>query len=263
MFHYRLIQDNRARMFVAVCLAIAAHLGLLSFKFQLKPYSAPGIALPSSISVFLSKKHDIRSEPEKIDRQSLKQIDKQAELPIPREKVVKKVEQKKNILPEVILTEQKDQPVVSAVQKTEPGIEEIIPDRQYTEKEAEFPTSKAVGTKETELAAIEKTSKADSEENGVRLPGTLQMAYPHYRLNTPPTYPGLARKRGQTGTVLLQVLVNPEGRVDDLQVDISSGFSLLDRAAVNAVRKWTFEPGRRGEEKISMWVKVPVTFKLK
>jgi protein TonB len=82
-------------------------------------------------------------------------------------------------------------------------------------------------------------------------------------LNAPPTYPGLARKRGHEGTVILQVLVNKAGRVDDLKIEISSNFALLDRAALAAVRKWRFEPGRQGEERISMWVRVPVTFKLK
>jgi protein TonB len=89
------------------------------------------------------------------------------------------------------------------------------------------------------------------------------MAYPRYQLNTPPVYPGLARKRGQEGTVVLQVLVSRAGRVDDLKIDDSSNFTLLDRAAVSAVRKWKFEPGKQGKEKIPMWVRVPVTFKLK
>jgi protein TonB len=51
--------------------------------------------------------------------------------------------------------------------------------------------------------------------------------------------------------------------VEDLQIENSSGFGQLDRAALSAVRKWNFEPGRQGEERIAMWVRVPVTFKLK
>ena len=101
------------------------------------------------------------------------------------------------------------------------------------------------------------------KKNGVTLPGTLQLAYPRYQLNAPPSYPGLARKRGQEGTVTLQVLVNSEGSVDELKIEISSGFAILDRAALKAVRKWSFEPGRRGKKKEAMWVRVPVTFKLK
>jgi protein TonB len=53
------------------------------------------------------------------------------------------------------------------------------------------------------------------------------------------------------------------GRVHDLKIETSSGSRLLDRAAVIAVQKWIFEPGQQGEEKLDMWVKVPVTFQLK
>jgi periplasmic protein TonB len=42
----------------------------------------------------------------------------------------------------------------------------------------------------------------------------------------------------------------------------SSGHEALDRAALASVRKWVFEPARRGEQKITMWVKVPIRFKL-
>jgi len=106
-------------------------------------------------------------------------------------------------------------------------------------------------------------SQSVQVEEGSILPGTLQMAYPRYQLNTPPVYPGLARKRGQEGTVVLQVLVNREGSVDDLKIETSSGFRLLDRAALVSVKKWSFEPGRRGKERMPMWVRVPVVFKLK
>jgi len=43
----------------------------------------------------------------------------------------------------------------------------------------------------------------------------------------------------------------------------SSGHSVLDRAALSAVRKWLFEPGTEGGLKKKMWVKIPVRFDLK
>jgi protein TonB len=63
--------------------------------------------------------------------------------------------------------------------------------------------------------------------------------------------------------VLLEVLVNREGEVEDLRVLQSSGFQVLDRAAAAAVRKWGFEPGRKGDIAVDMWVKVPIRFRLK
>jgi protein TonB len=115
----------------------------------------------------------------------------------------------------------------------------------------------------TEEEAVATETQTGDAENLLPKSGALQKAYPRYRLNTPPTYPNLARKRGHQGTVVLQVFVNRQGRIDDIRLDESSGYSMLDRAAVNAVKKWIFEPGRRNNKTVSMWVRVPVTFRLK
>jgi protein TonB len=62
--------------------------------------------------------------------------------------------------------------------------------------------------------------------------------------------------------VTLEVLVNREGRVEDLRLSASSGYSVLDQAALTSVKTWLFDPGTRGGEKVDMWVKVPVRFQL-
>jgi protein TonB len=62
---------------------------------------------------------------------------------------------------------------------------------------------------------------------------------------------------------MLKVLIDENGRVDDLMVFKSSGHAVLDRAALSAVRKWLFEPGTEGGIKKKMWAKIPVRFDLK
>jgi protein TonB len=62
--------------------------------------------------------------------------------------------------------------------------------------------------------------------------------------------------------VILEVLDNPEGRVDDLKILTSSGYAVLDRSAVKSVRTWVFKPAKKGDEVVAMWVQVPVQFKL-
>ena len=91
----------------------------------------------------------------------------------------------------------------------------------------------------------------------------LREAKPMYRTNPSPHYPRIARKRGYEGTVVLEVLVDPDGRVKDLQVFKSGGYAILDKAAVASVKDWLFEPGMRGDEKLEMWVKIPIRFQLK
>lgn len=89
-----------------------------------------------------------------------------------------------------------------------------------------------------------------------------RQAVPLYLKNPPPEYPAAARRRGHEGTVTMEVLVDREGSVQDIHLSSSSGHDMLDRAAMQAVRRWIFEPATQGEEKVEMWVKVPLTFRL-
>jgi TonB family protein len=53
-----------------------------------------------------------------------------------------------------------------------------------------------------------------------------------------------------------------ESKVADLRLSASSGYSVLDQAALASVKTWLFDPGTRGGERVEMWVKVPVRFQL-
>jgi len=108
-------------------------------------------------------------------------------------------------------------------------------------------------------AAIQPAAQSDDSLSG----SVLKIARPLYRQNTAPSYPLKARRMGYEGIVMLKVLVDENGRVGDLAVYESSGHSVLDRAALSAVRKWLFEPGTEGGIKKKMWVKIPVRFDLK
>ena len=55
-----------------------------------------------------------------------------------------------------------------------------------------------------------------------------------------PVYPDLARKMNITGTVKVQVVVSPNGTVKDAKV--VGGHPVLASAALEAIRKWRFEP---------------------
>lgn len=109
---------------------------------------------------------------------------------------------------------------------------------------------------------LEDAEQAESlNEEAVLIVETEAM--PLYSMNPEPRYPKMAKKRGYEGTVLLSVHVNKEGKVDDLWLFESSGYKILDNAALKAVKDWTFEPGRRGDKPVEMWVEVPVKFELR
>jgi TonB family protein len=87
-------------------------------------------------------------------------------------------------------------------------------------------------------------------------------ALPVYRRNTPPQYPLIARRRGYQGRVLLEVLVRKNGRAGSIRLARSSGYEVLDRAAIKGVRNWLFHPAKRGDELVEMWVEIPIRFQL-
>ena len=94
-------------------------------------------------------------------------------------------------------------------------------------------------------------------------PPPVKKAYPVYNRNPPPKYPRTAKRRGYEGTVVLNVFVDNTGMVRDLNIAKSSGHKILDKTAMSSVKVWLFEPGKRGDERIEMWVKVPIKFELK
>jgi protein TonB len=95
------------------------------------------------------------------------------------------------------------------------------------------------------------------------LPPATVRARPRYRENPPPPYPGPARRRHLQGTVVLEVAVGPDGEVEQLLIQATSGHEILDRAALAAVKDWLFEPGQRGGHRVAMKVLVPVRFSLR
>jgi len=88
-------------------------------------------------------------------------------------------------------------------------------------------------------------------------------AYPLYRENMPPAYPEIARTRGYEGVVLVSAEILPTGRVEQAKIRKSSGYSILDQSALNAVKAWRFEPAKKSGRPFTMWVEVPIKFVLK
>ena len=88
-------------------------------------------------------------------------------------------------------------------------------------------------------------------------------AVPIYRKNPTPVYPTSARRRRNQGTVILAVLIDIEGKVSEIRIEKSSGYTALDRSAFRSVGSWDFVPGKKGDQPIDMWVHVPIRFSLK
>ena len=57
-----------------------------------------------------------------------------------------------------------------------------------------------------------------------------------------PAYPRASLRRGEEGTVRCRLHVGASGAVLRVELVGSSGFARLDRAALEALAEWTFEP---------------------
>ena len=79
---------------------------------------------------------------------------------------------------------------------------------------------------------------------------------------TPPVYPKIARQRGWQGTVVLKAVVEQNGICKQVVVEKSSGYSVLDEAALKAVKEWEFDPPQFGGEPYAVLARVPVQFVL-
>lgn len=123
-------------------------------------------------------------------------------------------------------------------------------------------------TSAKQASAVPKVSTANTVDASAPPPASpaqiaaipVTLAIPMYESNPPPNYPVLARKRGYEGTVMVNVEVDTTGRVKDLNLSASSGYKMLDTAALNTVKQWRFVPGKKGDAAVLMWVVVPVQF---
>jgi TonB family protein len=88
-------------------------------------------------------------------------------------------------------------------------------------------------------------------------------ARPRYKENPLPHYPEVARRKGYEGKTLLRVKVLENGKAGKIEVEESSGFNVLDAAALRSVRGWTFVPGTINGKRTEQWIRVPVRFVLK
>ena len=85
---------------------------------------------------------------------------------------------------------------------------------------------------------------------------------PDYLRNPKPDYPLSARRRHEEGIVQLRVHVTARGRPDRIELLQSSGFGVLDDAAITAVREWEFTPAQMGEAEVESEIDFPIQFKL-
>lgn len=74
-----------------------------------------------------------------------------------------------------------------------------------------------------------------------------------------PVYPAEMRGKKVEGQVTLIFVVDPAGKVDKPRIENSS-HKAFEGPALNAIKKWKFEPGIRGGERVSSKMRISIRF---
>ena len=76
-----------------------------------------------------------------------------------------------------------------------------------------------------------------------------------------PRYTELARRAGIQGVVILEAVIDKQGRVSNVRI-LKSLHSTLDAEAMAAVKDWTFEPARQGDRPVSVYYTLTINFQI-
>lgn len=80
--------------------------------------------------------------------------------------------------------------------------------------------------------------------------------------NPKPSYPYFARTMNYEGLVVVRVEIAADGTAARIEIAESSGYNILDEAAVDTVKEWAFVPAMKDGIAITTWLEIPIRFML-
>ena len=119
-----------------------------------------------------------------------------------------------------------------------------------------FVTVLALGAVVATTAQAQNTRIVYAPGNGVSLPVLLTEVKPNYTQE--------AKDARIQGTVLLECVVESDGRVGEVKVTRSLDAVLgLDQEAITAAKQWRFKPGEKDGKPVAVRVHIEIAFTLK
>lgn len=174
-------------------------------------------------------------------------------------------------------TPEKKKPLIPK-EKEPPKILKLSRSKVRTSTEPKIPLS--ISLAELELDFSPKVT-ADLKAPITELKGSGQIGHVGGKINTgmvfnagdvdvpprikkyfPPLYPPKARGQRIEGKVMIRALVLPNGLPQKVRVISADPGGYFERAAMDAVWRWTFYPAEEAGEKVKVLVDIPIEFKL-
>ena len=153
------------------------------------------------------------------------------------------------------------QPEPSPTPKVEPAI--VKKQRQAKAAQERELARKRIEEKRRQKLTAQKAANARKKAANAAA-GQRTVSKPSGISQPKPKYPPAARRAGQQGTVTLSFTIGSSGKVISARIAKSSGYILLDNAALSAIRGWRFKPARNAlGEPVSYSYTLPVPFRLR
>jgi protein TonB len=169
-------------------------------------------------------------------------------------------------------------PSTSPIARSEPGHADVARASESSAAAGDASGSSGSGLRSGGADGGGSMAGASSANGGAGGDGPLALAIPgdggagaygayltalRRRLHELLEYPAVARRRGLTGTVHLEIALEPTGRVSEVVVVRSSDHDVLDHAALQAARSLRRVPFPSDVRPRALRVRLPVVFELR
>ncbi len=249
---------NLKRYSVAGGISLAVHAAFLVVAQEPKVFAMPAGNQTTSVSI------NFTSQPAPKVAEVTPPAEQPAETapePTPEPPPVKEPPKPKKPKPEV----KKEKPVKKPVEKKPPVKKEVQKKPKTTETKPEpkqvvkeKPVKHEKPTPDQEVSE----SKPTPSSQGVTAQPVMVERPSFLSRPTPPKYPRLARKRGIEGVATYEIWLDENGKQVKQVLVSSSGVTMLDKSALDAIKKWKFSPHTVDGVKMAHRVQIPVRFKL-
>lgn len=246
---------NLKRYTIAGSLSLAIHAAVVFVAQEPKAFAMPAGAQSNSVSI------------------NFKALTAPAESELP--KAINEPQHQAEVEPAPEPNERLEK--AEAIEKTKPRTKKVAKDTPKVEKKATKAPSKphpvtAKKTQPEQVSAVRHEPKRTAQPEFQAQPEVVNqgassqpvmVTKPSF-LTRPsaPRYPRLAQRRGVEGVALYEIWLDENGKQVKQVLISSSGASMLDNSALEAIKKWQFSPHSVDGQKMAHRVQIPVRFKL-